>query len=248
MAWYDRLFNSKKRPVSRVRSTVAVGGSIYRISDLRSNSDIEDIRTQILVMRALAKDSQISTALSYYATDATTPNTAGDIIWATAVDPQYQKVADIVNDCFRRWNVNNYVGDHIIELITVGQFYMPTTEMYREPGANQRRELMSLDDNTLVNSEYDLVPSYMIPPEDIVHLWYRGTPCGYIYQPTESDDGIFNRSTAIAYPESSIIHFSLGGLLGKYHLTALDSNNATVDYDIQFAEPLLSNAVQPTQT
>ena len=248
MAWYDRLFNSKKQPVSRVRSTVAVGGSIYRISDLRSNSDIEDIRTQILVMRALAKDSQISTALSYYATDATTPNTAGDIIWATAVDPQYQKVADIVNDCFRRWNVNNYVGDHIIELITVGQFYMPTTEMYREPGANQRRELMSLDDNTLVNSEYDLVPSYMIPPEDIVHLWYRGTPCGYIYQPTESDDGIFNRSTAIAYPESSIIHFSLGGLLGKYHLTALDSNNATVDYDIQFAEPLLSNAVQPTQT
>ena len=248
MAWYDRLFNSKKKPTSRVRSTVAVGGSIYRISDLRSNSDIEDIRTQILVMRALARDSQISTALSYYATDATTPNTAGDIIWATALEPKYQQVADIVNDCFRRWNVNNYVGDHIIELITVGQFYMPTTEMYREPGSSQRRELMSLDDNTLVNYEYDLVPSYMIPPEDIVHLWYRGVPQGYIYQPAESEDGMFNRSTAIAYPESSIIHFSLGGLLGKYHISALDSSNNTVDYDIQFADPLLTNAVQPTQT
>ena len=35
-------------------------------------------------MRALARDSQISTALSYYATDATTTNTAGEIIWATA--------------------------------------------------------------------------------------------------------------------------------------------------------------------
>jgi hypothetical protein len=37
-------------------------------------------------------------------------------------------------------------------------------------------------------------------------------------------------------------------LLGKYHISALDSNNNTVDYDIQFADPLMSNAVQPTQT
>ena len=69
--WYERLFTPKKPKTSRLRSTVAVGGSIYRISDLRTNSDIEDIRTQILVMRALARDSQVSTALSYYATDAT---------------------------------------------------------------------------------------------------------------------------------------------------------------------------------
>ena len=245
-SWYQRLFRPKEQVTSRLRSTVAVGGSIYRISDLRTNSDIEDIRTQILVMRALAKDSQISTALSYYATDATTPNTAGDIIWATADDPAYQQVADIINECFKRWKVNNYVGDHILELATIGQFYMPTTEMYRGPGTNQRRELMSLDDNTLVNMDYDIIPSYMIPPEDIIHLWYRGKPKGYVYQP--SDATTLSGNEAISYPESSIIHFSLGGLLGKYHISALDSNNDTIDYDIQFAEPLMSNAVQPTQT
>ena len=246
--WYERLFTPKKQPVSRLRSTVAVGGSIYRISDLRTNSDIEDIRTQILVMRALAKDSQISTAISYYATDATTPNTSGDIIWATATEPKYQDVADLVNQCFKRWNVNNYVGDHIIELITVGQFYMPTTDMYRGPGEHQKRELMSLDDNTLVNMDYDIIPSYMIPPEDIVHLWYRGEPQGYIYQPSDADSGIFSSSSAISYPESSIIHFSLGGLLGKYHLPAQTASGETIDYDIQFADPLMSTAVQPTQT
>lgn len=245
--WFDRLFRPKEQKISRLRSTVAVGGSIYRISDLRTNSDIEDIRTQILVMRALARDSQISTALSYYATDATTPNTAGDIIWATAIDPQHQQVADIINECFKRWNVNNYVGDHILELATIGQFYMPTTEMYRGAGVNQKRELMSLDDNTLINSDYDIIPSYMIPPEDIIHLWYRGQPQGYVYQPTDSDS-IFSGSEAISYPESSIIHFSLGGLLGKYHIQALNSNNETIDYDIQFADPLMNNAVQPTQT
>ena len=186
--------------------------------------------------------------LSYYATDATTPNTAGDIIWATATEPKYQEVADIVNGCFKRWNINNYVGDHIIELITVGQFYMPTTEMYREPGSHQRRELMSLDDNTLVNMNYDIIPSYMIPPEDIVHLWFRGEPQGYIYQPSEEGSSAFSSSEAISYPESSIIHFSLGGLLGKYHLQARTADGEDRDYDIQFADPLMTNAVQPTQT
>lgn len=246
--WYERLFRPKQQKVSRLRSTVAVGGSIYRISDLRTNSDIEDIRTQILVMRALARDSQVSTALSYYATDATTPNTAGDIIWATALEPKYQQVADIVNECFRRWNINSYVGDHIIELITVGQFYMPTTEMYREPATQQRRELMSLDDNTLVNNDYDIIPSYMIPPEDIIHLWYRGVPQGYIYQPSDDNTTSFSSTEAISYPESSIIHFSLGGLLGKYHIAAQTSDGDTLDYDIQFADPLMNSAVQPTQT
>ena len=248
MAWYNKLFKPKQTQASRLRSTVAVGGTIYRISDLRTNSDIEDIRTQIMVMRSLARDSQISTALSYYATDATTPNTAGDIIWATALEPKYQQVADLVNDCFRRWKVNNYVGDHILELATIGQFYMPTTEMYRGPGVQQRRELMSLDDNTLVNTDYDIIPSYMIPPEDIIHLWYRGNPEGYVYQPTDADTGIFSRTEAVSYPESSVIHFSLGGLLGKYHISALDANGETKDYDIQFADPLMANAVQPTQT
>lgn len=247
-SWYERLFRPKEKKVSRLRSTVAVGGSIYRISDLRTNSDIEDIRTQILVMRALAKDAQINTALNYYATDATTPNTAGDIIWATASEPQYQEVADIVNRCFKKWNINDYANDHILELITVGQFYMPTTEMYREPGENQRRELVSLDKNTIIESDYDIIPSYMIPPEDVVHLWYRGQPQGYIYQTSDSDSGVFNQSSAISYPESAIIHFSLGGLLGKYHLTAQTTDNNTIDYDIQFADPLLSTAVQPTQT
>lgn len=246
--WYERLFTPKRKKISRLRSTVAVGGTIYRVSDLRTNSDIEDIRTQILVMRALARDSQISTALSYYATDATTPNTAGDIIWATATEPKYQQVADIVNDCFKRWNINNYVGDHIMELITVGQFYMPTTEMYREPGSRQHRELMSLDDNTLINNDYDIIPSYMIPPEDVIHVWYRGEPQGFIYQPSSDDSSIFSTSEAISYPESSIIHFSLGGLLGKYHITAQTSDGNTMDYDIQFADPLMSTAVQPTQT
>lgn len=247
-SWYERLFRPKEHKTSRLRSTVAVGGSIYRVSDLRTNSDIEDIRTQILVMRSLARDSQISTALSYYATDATTPNTAGDIIWATAIEPKYQKVADIINGCFKRWNINNYARDHILELATVGQFYMPTTEMYREPGTNQKRELTSLDNNTLVNEDYDIIPSYMIPPEDIVHLWYRGVPQGYIYQPSDEGSGAFSMGTAISYPESSIIHFSLGGLLGKYHITAKTSDDAVIDYDIQFADPLMNTAVQPTQT
>lgn len=246
--WYDRLFAPRKKPeVSRLRSTVAIGGTFYKVSDLRGASDIEDIRTQINVMRALARDSQISTALSYYATDATTPNTAGDVIWATAIDDDHKNVADIINQCFKRWRVNDYARDHILELATIGQIYLPTTEMYRGPGVHQNRDLVALDDNTLVNTDYDIIPSYMIPAEDIVHLWYQGKPQGYIYQPA-TDDMTMASEQIVSYPESSIIHFSLGGLLGKYHISGINSNNEQVDYDIQFAEPILSQAVQPTQT
>jgi len=246
--WYERLFAPKKQNIlSRLRSTVAVSGTFYKVSDLRGASDIEDIRTQINVMRALARDSQISTALNYYATDATTANSSGDIIWATAIDDDHKNVADIINQCFKRWKVNDYARDHILELATVGQVYIPTTETYRVPGVHQTRELVALDDNTLVNKDYDIIPSYMIPPEDIIHIWYQGKPQGYLFQPN-SDNTSFFSEQIISYPESSIIHFSLGGLLGKYHISGTDSNNEQVDYDIQFAEPILSQAVQPTQT
>ena len=247
--WLDRLFKPKTGPtLSRLRSTVCVGGTFYKVSDLRGNSDIEDIRTQINVMRALARDSQVSTALSYYATDATTPSTSGDVIWATAIDPKYNNVAEIINDCFKRWKVNDYARDHILELATIGQVYIPTTEIYRKPGANQSRDLVSLDDNTLVNDTYDIIPSYMIPPECIIHLWYQGQPQGYIYQADPENTSHMAADAVVSYPESSVIHFSLGGLLGKYHITGTNSRDEVVDYDIQFADPILGQAVQPTQT
>ncbi len=247
--WFDRLFGDPKqhKPViSRLRSVVA--GTFYRASDLRGNSDVADIRTQITVMRALAKDSQVSTAISYYATDATTPNDAGNIIWATANDPKNQKVAQIINDNFNRWKVNNYARSHIVELLIQGNLYVPTTEMYRVAGANQHRELVALDNNTIPTPDYDIVPSYIIPPEDLIHLWYQGQPQGYVYQSTDDNDVKLGNSDTIMYPESSIIHFSLGGLLGKYTIAGTNGEGDVVNYDIQFADPLFAPAVQPTQT
>ena len=112
---------------SWVRSMVT--GSLYRVSDLYSSgSAIHSIKTQIDTMRALATDGQISTALSYYATDATVVNSANQIIWATSKDNR--DVADIINDLFKKWKVNSYARDHILELATIGNLYIPTTRLY----------------------------------------------------------------------------------------------------------------------
>ena len=248
-SWYDKLFGDPKQnksKLSRLRSVIA--GSFYHASDLRGNTDIEDIRTQINIMRALYKDSQVSTAISYYATDATTPNSSGDILWATANDPRDQKAADIVNACLKRWKVNEYARSHIVELLIQGNLYMPTTEMYRIAGNNQNRELVALDNNTIPTPDYDIVPSYIIPPEDVIHLWYQGEPQGYIYQSSDDNNWKARQSTTINYPESAIIHFSLGGLLGKYTISGTTDNGDEVTYDIQFADPMFGPAVQPTQT
>lgn len=220
-------------------------GSLYRISDMRTTSSVSDIQTQIKVMRALAKDSQVSVALSYYATDSTIPNANGQIIWATPVDESSQKVADIINDKFAQWRINSYVRDHILELATVGNLYIPTTMLYRE--ASGRTATMThvvLDNNTIPESDYDIIPSTKIDPENVLHLWYNGVPQGYIYQNEMQD----TYSSTLITPESSIIHFSLGGLLGNYKIAITNSEGEDEEYDIQFAKPLMQDAVQPTQT
>lgn len=238
-------YRSNGNILSYIRSMVS--GSIFKMSDLRGNTSVADIKTQIDTMRALARDSQISTALSYYATDATTVNTNGDIIWATAVDSSSKDVAEVVNALFRRWDINSYARDHILELATIGNLYIPTTDMYKEDGAYMSSMNVALDNNTIPDKAFDIIPSYKVPPEDIVHLWYQGRPCGYMYQPDEDASTGYARNI-IKYPESAVIHFSLGGILGDYTLDTITADGDTKTYDIKFAQPLMDKAVQPTQS
>ena len=97
--WLDKILRrseiaqKKANPVNTILRKIAVG-SLYKVSSIKGDSSLATIRTQIDTMRALAEDSQIATALSYYATDATTVNSAGQIIWATAVEPKYKEVAE----------------------------------------------------------------------------------------------------------------------------------------------------------
>lgn len=237
--FFDKL---TKRPKNRQTTLLRsiIGGSMYRVSDLRGNGSLSDIRSLVNTMRQLSEDSQISTALSYYATDATTPNTSGDIIWATACDDKYKEVADIINTKFKQWNINAYARDHILELASIGNLYLPTTDLYREPTSSSHQ--ISLDGNTLRDDEYEPVPAYKLDPQNIIHIWHKGNPLGYVFQPKE--DSI----ETIQYDEDSIIHFTLGGLLGDYSIPGKDTSGNDVEYDIQFGRPLMTGAIQPTQT
>lgn len=215
-----------------------ISGSFIRPQEFRKNQALADIETKISVMRDLANDSQISTALSYYATDATTTNSSGQIIWATSED---KGCADIINDLFKIMKINSYVRDHILELATVGNLYIPTTDMYRE-FAGSARYGVGLDGNTIPDDAFEIVPSYKVTPENVMHLWLRGKPYGYLYR---GDD---NSSDTIVFPETAMIHFSLGGLLGDYTIDLQDTSGALTEFDVQFAEPLMMNALKPTQS
>lgn len=238
--WVQKLLKprSNKNQNSWIRSFIA--GSMYRMSDMRGDTDIATIKTQIDVMRALARDSQVNTALSYYATDATTVNTAGQIIWATSDD---KNCAEIINTLFKRWKVNDYARDHILELATIGNLYIPTTNLYRQEPSKTRVSIgVALDLNSVPDPDFDIIPSSKVSPEDVVHLYSMGQPMGYIL---DYEDGV---TGYVVHPEESIIHFSLGGLLGDYSITTRDKNNEEVEYDIKFAQPLMDRAAQPTQT
>ena len=238
---WERLFPKKPEDDRSFLRDLLTGG-FYRISDLRSSSDVANIQTQIETMRALSTDSQISTALSYYATDATITNSTGDIIWAVATDESEKEVADIVNALFKRWDVNSYARDHILELATIGNLYLPTTDLYRDSVTESYQINVALDNNTMPDTVFDIVPSYKVPPQDIIHIFKKGIDYGYILNPEE------DKSDYIIYPPSSVIHFSLGGLLGEYSIDILEDDGNTSTYDIKFAQPLMEKAVQPTQT
>lgn len=248
----DLINNVQRSEPSRRFMKDIVTGSLYKVSNLKGNSDLSDIRSLIDTMRELAKDSQVSTALSYYATDATTPNSAGDIIWATDIDDNSNSgTAELVNALFRRWNVNNYARDHILELATVGNLYIPTTEFYNEytQESSSSRMYVGLDTNDIPDNAFDIVPSHKIDPRDIVHIWSEYKPYGFVYDPQDPNDaGYYNQSDYTLFPESAVIHFSLGGLVGDYSLKAKNSSGDDIEYDIQFADPLMKSAVQPTQT
>lgn len=251
MSVINDMLNNLRRPAASKHTYLrdVVGGSFYRMSDMKSGSDITDIRTLIRTMRALATDSQVATALSYYATDATTPNSSGDIIWATDVtDTDSSKgSADLVNALFRRWKVNSYARDHILELATVGNLYIPTTEMKRNVSGTASRMYIGLDQNSIPNNDYDIIPSHVINAEDIVHIWSDYEPLGYLYSPEDDKDTQLSGSSVVL-PESSVIHFSLGGIIGNYSISGKNAEGDDVEYDIQFADPLLKSATGPTQT
>ena len=238
--WYERLVKRRKQDsTSWVRSFIS--GSLFKISDIRGATSLQDIKTQIDTMRALAQDSQISTALSYYATDATTLNATNQIIWATAIESGSDDVAKIINAKLRQWNVNQFAREHILELATVGNLYLPTSIKFAiDEGRSAERA--ALDGNSIPDEKYEVFPSYTIPPENIVHIWHQGEPKGFILQPDDDSANI------VKYPESSIIHFTLGGLLGQYTIEGKGTDGNIHTYDIQFGAPLMGAAVQPTQT
>lgn len=238
--WFDKIVGKQSKSPSWVRNLLS--GSLYKISDVRSGTDIADIRSQIDVMRALARDSQIGMALSYYATDTTTTNSKGQMIWATPTDAKAPEAAEIVNALIKEWKVTSYARDHILELATVGNLYIPTSTFYAKEGKKAVRKKVVIDNNTIRNDNFKIIPSTKIPPEDIIHLWQEGEPQGYVFQPDEK------KSEITTLPEDAVIHFSLGGLIGDYKFEARNKEGEDVTYDIQFSTPLLANVTQPTQT
>lgn len=245
MSIFDKLLPKRRKNQDTSFLNKIVTGSLYKVSDVREDSAYRSIKNQIECDRALAQDSQVATALSFYSTDATLANSKGQIIWATATDDKYKDAADIINACFDRWTIGAYARDHILELATVGNLYIPTSRLYNDYGSGVTRVQVGLDSNTLKDEHFDIIPSYKLLPEETVHLWYQGEPQGFIYQP---DNDLVDRPEILLLPESSIIHFSLGGLLGDYKLDAVTNEGEEIQYDIQFAKSLMQDALQPTQT
>lgn len=112
MSIIDRLRSrtlDKKKRFSFIRALTS--GSFINVSEARRSDTWNDISNIVSTMRALAQDSQVSIALSYYATDATTSNSMGQIIWATSEDA---KVSEFINDMFHKQGLLFFISLNIM--------------------------------------------------------------------------------------------------------------------------------------
>lgn len=59
--------------------------------------------------------------------------------------------------------------------------------MYKINGSNSRSRSMqvAIDNNSIPDNSFEVIPSTNILPEDIIHIWEQGVPQGYMYKPTE---------------------------------------------------------------
>ena len=65
----------------------------------------------------------------------------------------------ILDDLLIRWDVDSYARDHILELATVGNLYIPSTIFYGTDNDSSSRNKVALDNNTIPDIQYDIIRS-----------------------------------------------------------------------------------------
>lgn len=224
-------------------------GALTELNQIRMTaSQLQERRTAVNAMAQLQSDAIMGPTFEVYATNATTTNIHGDVIWAEAQAGSEDLGAAAMkaaNACIKRWELNWRAYKHMVELITYGNLYLKTTE-YVEPvdgmhvvRLNQRNP----------NKPWDLIPGAAIDPGDIYELAEDGDCVGFVVEGVEDQYTsycIINDNKWAVQSTDSVIHVIYNPSLYAKTISVTDEDGTTTYQIVEGDAPFLS-AYTPAQ-
>jgi len=224
-------------------------GQLTELSEIRMTaSQLTERRTAYNAMTQLQADAIMGPTFEVYATNATTTNIAGDVIWAEPAqpnDPVATIAAQAANNKIKDWQLNWRAYKHILELVTYGNLYLKTTE-YVKPSDNNA--VVNLN-NRAPNSHWDLLPGSAIAPGDIYELSEDGKSVGFV---VEGGTSAYNKYVKIkdsayaVHGTDAVVHFIYNPSLYAKDLIVNDIDGES-PYEILEGDPPFINAYTPSQ-
>ena len=226
-----------------------LNGTLTQLDDIRlTASQLQERRTSYNAMAQLQSDTIMGPTFEIYATNATSTNMAGDVIWAEPLDggDDLCKIAtQAANERIKEWELNWRAYKHIYELICYGNLYLKTTE-YIPPIDNSH--VVNLNKRN-PNSRWNILPGSAVPPGDIYELAEKGQSIGFIVEGETNDYRdycIMNDNRWAVQSKDAVIHIVYNPSLYARDIQVKDEQGETT-YQVIEGDPPFLSAYTPAQ-
>lgn len=228
---------------------LVLSGTLTELNEIRlTASQLNDRRVAYNCMVQLQSDAIMGPTFEIYATNGTSTNMQGDVIWAEPEDTTDEICAlasEAANKLIRGWGLNWRAYKHLYELICHGNLYLKTTE-YIKP--YDTSHVINLNQRN-PNKKWDVIPGSAIPPGDIYELTENGKCVGFVVEGADVNTQRYcyiKESAWSVQSTDAVIHFIYNPSLYQADIEVTDDDGITT-YQVAEGDPPFISAYTPAQ-
>ena len=226
-----------------------LSGTLTELDQIRMTAaELQERRTRYNAMQQLQSDAIMGPTFEVYATNSTSTNLEGKVIWAVPKNESNStsKIASkAANQIIEEWELNWRAYKHIYEIICQGNLYLKTTE-YLNPTDSQH--IVNLNQRN-PNKRWNLIPGSAVHPGDIYELAENGKCVGFVVQGVTKDYRaycVIDDDHWAVQSTDAVIHFVYNPSLYGRELTVNDEDGDTT-YQVVEGDPPFLSAYTPAQ-
>ena len=249
-----KLFSRKAAKVVDKQDTKAIDykiltGQLTDLDEIRlTAAQMQDRRTAYAAMKQLQLDAIMGPTFEIYATNATTTNAEGKVIWAEPTDASDEVAvlaAKAANARVAAWELDWRAYGHIKEIVCYGNLYLKTSD-FIEPTDNTHVVNLNMRNP---NKPWDILPGAAVHPGDIYELAEGGVSVGFVNEGSAGDYHKFCKINSAAWAvqnTDAVIHWVYNPSLYARDIEVNDAAGAT-HYQVVEGDPPFIGAYTPSQ-